>query len=267
MSSQKFQEVVKSSIENGNFFALTGLSIGLLCQLSEDRVIKNIGTGCAIAGTGVWAAKKLSNSGRKQLPEMDYYKSIFEKNGLLPDDSNIWIGWNYPYPRETSYTQSIEKGGKGWNCGNLVYKQMLILTTNKTVYSKERIQLSDSLKNLIYKENITKAKEYFISQINEGKPVAAVVDYGDFNNKNIDGGDHFITIIGYGMKNGVFYLQFWDNFFANSEIGKHIDNKLFLTNNVFELNDQTRIYTEIQRKRNKLVLPYRITNIRYNTQI
>ncbi len=105
-----------------------------MCQLSDNRAIRNLGIASMVAGTGVGIAKKLANANMKQLSENDYYVNIFDKNGLNPENTKNWVGWNYPYPNGTPYYLSTTDGGRGWNCGNFVYKQMLILTSNKIGY-------------------------------------------------------------------------------------------------------------------------------------
>ncbi len=93
-----------------------------------------------------------------------------------------------------------------------------------------------------------------------------MVDYGNFGNKNWDGGDHFITLIGYGSLNGEFYFQFWDNYFSIHEYGTYADNKLFLRNDLFELDKNAKLLAKLKDNNIGTVLPYRITNIRYNTK-
>jgi RHS repeat-associated protein len=126
------------------------------------------------------------------------------------------------------------------DCGQLADEQSSVLCVlpggdDAKYHSHERIYMYYAYGNTLgqpeestpNRKSIQNGTLYAMNEIDNCRPVKAVVDYSSNVFVNACGGDHCITIVGYGKDRGGFYFRFFDNATVYEEYGTDPKNRLY----------------------------------------
>ncbi len=211
MKATTFQDLIEDSLKNGNFYLLSGLTLGALCQLSDNRAIRNLGIASMVAGTGIWAAKKLEIS---SVQPKGKYKPIFK------GDYNA--DWSLIFDRELLKNFWIPYIDENQDCGWAARTSMSNFGCFPDLYNKDNFMfLYYDEKRTVYKEHtngvasnaeIDNIWNYAYSAIEQGYILRGFVNNNATDCKRADiHSDHVLLIVGLGVMDGQKFFQVMEN--------------------------------------------------------
>jgi RHS repeat-associated protein len=119
-------------------------------------------------------------------------------------------------------------------------------------------------------EQVQNAIDYIVNQIDQGRPVKGMAQYTDdgvydnSSNKNPDGSDHSIAIVGYGIDEYGFYIRFFDNGTKYPDLGTDPSNRLYYINGIFTIHpDNPTLMNTDDRSFSQYTI-YILTHVRLN---
>ena len=179
----------------------------------------------------------------------------------------------------------------GSDCGKLVSEQLeKINVFDYSEYSDvwnpdiKRFEYSKMLIGMYYgegnvwkrrvgytsEEEVSEGKDYIINEIDNKRAVKVMIDYapgtGMVGGSNPYGGDHAVTIVGYGSdKNGLFYLRFYDHGTKYKDLGTNPMNRLYWNEElkIFKSDSKTKMLID-SRSFSYSVDSYVISHVRLN---